>query len=77
MCVKVIDCYFAREGGARGSLREESCMGPQAALVEALLARSLSHPHIVTVRGLAAPPGRGVPMPGWGGMHAAVLIQRL
>lgn len=52
-------------------------MGPQAALVEALLARSLSHPHIVTVRGLAAPPGRGVPMPGWGGMHAAVLIQRL
>lgn len=48
VCVKVIDCYFAREGGARGSLREESCMGPQAALVEALLARSLSHPHIVT-----------------------------
>lgn len=55
MCVKVVDCYFSREGGARGELREKSSMGPQAALLEALLARSLSHPHIVTVRGGAGP----------------------
>ncbi|KAL4433273.1 hypothetical protein ABPG77_003321 [Micractinium sp. CCAP 211/92] len=48
VCVKVVDCYFSREGGARGELREKSSMGPQAALLEALLARSLSHPHIVT-----------------------------
>ncbi|KAL4448329.1 hypothetical protein ABPG75_005548 [Micractinium tetrahymenae] len=50
VCVKIVDCYFSAEGGARGSLRDDSAstMGPQAALVEALLARSLSHPHIVT-----------------------------
>lgn len=53
MCVKVIDCYFLthQEGAAPGrSLGDSSTapMGPQAAVLEALLARSLSHPHIVS-----------------------------
>jgi len=50
VCVKVIECWCPGEG-ASPTLAGKDCdceQGPQAALVEALLARSLAHPHIVS-----------------------------
>ena len=54
VAVKVIDCWSRMEGSpvARGSLEGSlpcsSPQGPQAAVVEALLSRSLAHPHCVS-----------------------------
>lgn len=73
VAVKVIDCWAGAQpsaadradlaaAGAPSQRRQQDVPAVEAALVEALLARSLSHPHIVTTycHGATAPRVRGV-----------------